>query len=89
MTLLALIGLGLPLALSIEERVDLEVRGRADSNARIVATGAVRFVDDPGNPNLERLVREAAATVNGRIIVTDRRGRVIGDSAVPPNIGAN
>ena len=89
MTLLALIGLGLPLALSIEERVDLEVRGRADSNARIVATGALRFVDDPGNPNLERLVREAAATVNGRIIVTDRRGRVIGDSAVPPNIGAN
>jgi signal transduction histidine kinase len=88
-TLLALIGLGLPLALSIEERVDLEVRGRADSNARIVATGALRFVDDPGNPNLERLVREAAATVNGRVIVTDRRGRVIGDSAVPPNIGAN
>ena len=89
MTLLALIGLGLPLALSIEERVDLEVRGRADSNARIVATGALRFVDDPGNPNLERLVRASASTVNGRVVVTDRRGRVIGDSAVPPNIGAN
>lgn len=89
MTLLALIGLGLPLALSIQERVDLEVRGRADSNARIVATGALRFVGDPGNPNLERLVRASASTVNGRVIVTDRRGRVIGDSARPPNIGAN
>ena len=89
MTLLALIGLGLPLALSIQERVDLEVRGRADSNVRIVATGALRFIDDPGNPNLERLVRTAAETVNGRVIVTDRQGRVIGDSAIPPNIGAD
>lgn len=89
MTLLALIGLGLPLALSIEERVDLEVRGRADSNTRIVATGALRFVDDPNNPNLERLVRASAATVNGRVIVTDRAGLVIGDSATRPNIGAN
>ena len=89
MTLLALIGLGLPLALSIQERVDLEVRGRADSNVRIVATGALRFIDDPGNPNLERLVRTAAETVNGRVIVTDRQGRVIGDSAIPPNVGAN
>ena len=89
MTLLALIGLGLPLALSIQERVDLEVRGRADSNVRIVATGALRFIDDPGNPNLERLVRTAAETVNGRVIVTDRQGGVIGDSAIPPNVGAN
>lgn len=89
MTLLALIGLGLPLALSIEERVDLEVRGRADSNSRIVATGALRFIDDPRNPNLERLVRASAVTVNGRVIVTDRKGRVIGDSAAQPNIGAN
>lgn len=89
MTLLALIGLGLPLALSIEERVDLEVRGRADSNTRIVATGALRFIDEPNNPNLERLVRASAATVNGRVIVTDRRGLVIGDSATRPNLGAN
>ena len=89
MTLLALIGLGLPLALSIEERVDLEVRGRADSNARIVATGALRFIGDPGNPNLERLIEASAETVNGRVIVTDRQGTVIGDSAIPPNIGAN
>ena len=89
MTLLALIGLGLPLALSIQERVDLEVRGRADSNVRIVATGALRFIDDPANPNLERLVRTAASTVNGRVIVTDRQGAVIGDSAIPPNIGAD
>ena len=89
MTLLALIGLGLPLALSIEERVDLEVKGRAESNATIVATGALRFISDPGNPNLERLIRASASTVNGRVIVTDRRGRLIGDSAVPPNIGSN
>ena len=89
MTLLALIGLGLPLALSIQERVDLEVRGSADSNVRIVSTGALRFIDDPGNPNLERLVRASATTVNGRVIVTDRQGKVIGDSATPPNIGAD
>lgn len=87
MTLLALIGLGLPLALSIVERVDLEVRDRAESNATIVATGALRFISDPGNPNLERLIRASARTVNGRVIVTDSRGRLIGDSAIPPNIG--
>ena len=42
MLLLALIALGVPLALSLRDRVDSEVRCQARSQAQIVATVAPR-----------------------------------------------
>ncbi len=84
MLLLALIALGVPLAVSLRDRVDAEVRGQASSQADVVAASAAELLDTAQRPGLERLVRIAAASVRGRVIVVDRRGRLLADSAGAP-----
>jgi len=83
--LLALIALGVPLALSFRDRVDAEVRGQAESQAALVASSASEAIAPPRLGALGRLARVSAETVRGRVIVVDRRGRLLADSAgVPP-----
>lgn len=85
MLLLALIALGVPLALSFRDRVDSEVRGQAESQAALVATSASELISPPRPGVLGRLARVSAETVRGRVIVVDERGLLLADSAgVPP-----
>lgn len=84
MLLLALIALGVPLALSFRDRVDTEVRSQAQSQAALVATSASELLAPPRVGVLERLVRVSSETVRGRVIVVDRRGRLLADSAGVP-----
>jgi hypothetical protein len=79
--LLALIAFGVPLALSLRDRVDSEVKSQARSQAEVVATSAAELIDPPRPAVLRRLVRKSAASVRGRVIVVDARGRLIADSA--------
>ncbi|HEX3239003.1 MAG TPA: HAMP domain-containing sensor histidine kinase [Solirubrobacterales bacterium] len=81
MLLLALIAFGVPLALSLRDRVDSEVRSQALSQSQLVATSASEFVDPPRTTVLERLARRSAASVRGRVIVVDAAGRLLADSA--------
>jgi signal transduction histidine kinase len=82
--LLALIALGVPLALSFRDRVDTEVRSQAQSQAALVATSASELIAPPRPRVLESLARVSAETVRGRVIVVDRRGRLLADSAGTP-----
>jgi signal transduction histidine kinase len=82
--LLALIALGVPLALSFRDRVDTEVRGQARGQAAVVATSAAALIEPPRPQVLGRLARVSAETVRGRVIVVDRRGRLLADSADVP-----
>lgn len=82
--LLALIALGVPLAVSLRDRVDAEVKGQARSQADLVAATASELLDPPQPASLRRLVRVAAASVRGRVIVVNRRGRLLADSAGAP-----
>ena len=81
MLLLALIAFGVPLALSLRDRVDSEVKGQARSQADVVATTASEFIDPPKFAPLRRIVKNSAETVRGRVIVVDARGRLLADSA--------
>jgi len=79
--LLALIALGVPLAVSLRDRVDAEVRGQARSQADVVAASASELLDPRQRPALRHLVHISANSVRGRVIVVDRRGRLLADSA--------
>ena len=88
--MLALIALGLPLALSLKDRVNTEVRSQAHSQAAIVATGAGSLIGKGGDPDsLSRLINIAAETVNGRVLVVNGSGTVVSDSGVPGSVGSN
>jgi two-component system, OmpR family, sensor kinase len=82
--LLALIALGVPLALSFRDRVDSEVRSQASSQAEVVATSASELLAPPQPRVLDRVARVSAASVRGRVIVVDARGRLRADSAGTP-----
>ncbi len=82
--LLALIALGVPLAVSLRDRVDSEVRGQAAGQASVVAASASELLGPAQRSGLEHLVRVSADSVRGRVIVVDRRGRLLADSAGAP-----
>jgi two-component system, OmpR family, sensor kinase len=73
-----------PLALSLRDRVDSEVKGQARSQAEVVATTASEFLDPPRPLPLRRLAGKSAASVRGRVIVVDARGNLVADSAGAP-----
>jgi two-component system, OmpR family, sensor kinase len=73
-----------PLAVSLRDRVDAEVRGQARSQADVVAASASELLGPAQRPGLQRLVRISAASVRGRVIVVDRRGSLLADSAGTP-----
>jgi signal transduction histidine kinase len=77
-----------PLAVSLRDRVDSEVRGQARSQADVVAATASELLDPGQRAGLRRLVRISAGSVRGRVIVVDRRGRLLADSAGVP-VGRN
>jgi two-component system, OmpR family, sensor kinase len=81
--LLALIALGVPLAISLRDRVDAEVRGQARSQADVVAATASELIGTTRSQRLQRLLRVSAASVRGRVIAVNRNGVLVADSAGP------
>lgn len=79
--LLAMIAFGVPLAVSLRDRVDSEVKSQARSQADVVAASATELLEPGQRAGLARLVRISAESVRGRVIVVDRRGRLLADSA--------
>jgi signal transduction histidine kinase len=69
------------LALSLRDRVNSEVRGQAQSQAQVVATSAAELIEPPRTRVLDRLARNSAESVRGRVIVVDAQGRLLADSA--------
>jgi signal transduction histidine kinase len=82
--LLALIAFGVPLGVSLRDRVDSEVRGQARSQADVMAASASELLGAKQRDALRRLVNVSAESVRGRVIVVDRRGRLLVDSAGSP-----
>ena len=77
--LLAIVALEVPLALNLSRRVDAEIKSEASSGAQLVADSAAGRLERL--PELQRLLRTAARDLGGRVIVTDRFGRLVADSA--------
>jgi signal transduction histidine kinase len=85
--LLALVAFGVPLALSLRDRVDAEVRGQARSQADVVAASSTELLAPRNRRSLERLVESSAESVRGRVIVVDANGLVLADSAGGAEVG--
>ena len=81
MLALALIAFGVPLALSLRDRVDTEVKSQARSQAEVVASGAIEFVSPPQPQPLRRIAEKSAQSVRGRVIVVNAGGGLLADSA--------
>ena len=87
--LLAVVAFGVPLALSLRDRVDAEVRGQARSQADLLAASATELLTPGNRSTLDRLVSSSAESVRGRVLVVDGSGRVLSDSAGPGEIGTD
>jgi signal transduction histidine kinase len=76
---LVIVALMVPLALNLSRRVDAEIKSEAQGQAQLLAAGVAGRLDDPDQ--LEELAEDAAERLGGRVIVVDRNGRLLVDSA--------
>ena len=87
--LLAIVALGVPLGLNLSARINDEVRSQAQGEADLVAATAADLLTPSRRRDLAVLARTAAAAVRGRVLIVDRTGLVLADSAVPPELGSS
>ena len=88
-SLLAIVALGVPLALNLRDRVDAEVRTRGARAGRTSSPRPRRGPPRRPRASCGALVRRAAARRRRRVIVVDRAGRVLADRAGPAPLGAS
>lgn len=89
MLLLALIAFAVPLGFSLRDRVDAEVKLQSRAQADVVAAKAADLLSTSRRADLRGLVRTAARSARGRVIVVDAAGRLIADSAGPAALGTS
>jgi signal transduction histidine kinase len=87
--LLAIVSFGIPLGLALRDRVDSEVRSQARSQADVIAaTAADRLEPDQADQLADLALRQAQA-VRGRVLIVDRDGVVVADSAGADQVGVS
>jgi sensor histidine kinase regulating citrate/malate metabolism len=84
---LAIVALEVPLALSLRDRVDAEVKSQARSQADVVAATVSGSLDEPRT--LADTAANAAQTVRGRVVIVDREGALLADSAGTDRLGTD
>lgn len=89
MLLLAVVAFGVPLAVSLRDRVDAEVRSQARSQADVLAASASELIEHGNLGQLRRLTSISATSVRGRVIVVDESGTVLTDSSGPAALGSS
>jgi signal transduction histidine kinase len=87
--ILAIVALGVPLAINLSARVSAEVRTQAQAQADLVAATAADLLGPEQSGSLRTLASTAAGAVRGRVLIVNANGRVLADSGVPPQLGAS
>jgi signal transduction histidine kinase len=87
--ILAIVALGVPLAINLRSRVTAEVRTQSQGQADLVAATAADLLGRSGRPELATLARTAARSVRGRVLVVNAAGTVLVDSAGPDSVGSS
>jgi len=85
--LLAIVALGVPLALNLSARVNAEVRTQAQGQADLVAATAADLLDPRHRATLTSLANSSANSIRGRVLIVDSNAQVLVDSGSPPQIG--
>ena len=78
----------MPLAFSLRDRQDEEVRLQARGQADVVAATAADLLGTRRRRELRSLAATAATSVRGRVVVVNRAGTIIADSAGSSELGA-
>jgi two-component system, OmpR family, sensor kinase len=86
---LAVVALGVPLAISLRDRADSEVKSQARSQADVVAASASEPLEHGRTQGLRRLTTGSAKSVRGRVIIVDAGGRIVTDSVGPQEAGVD
>lgn len=89
MLLLAVIALGVPLAINLSARVNAEVRTQAQAQADLVAATAADLLGADQRTPLQTLAQNASGSVRGRVLIVDARGVVLADSSGPAQLGTS
>ncbi len=79
----------MPLAVSLGDRVDSEVKAQARNQADLVAASAPELLDPGQVRTLQRLVESSAESQRGRVIVVGADGSAVADSAGPSELGSS
>jgi two-component system, OmpR family, sensor kinase len=82
---LAIVALEVPLALSVRDRVDAEVRSQARGQAELVAATVSGGLGDARE--VQTVATTAAQTVRGRVVVVGAQGRLRADSTGESQLG--
>jgi signal transduction histidine kinase len=85
--LLAVVALGVPLGISLRDRVDAEVESQARSQAEVVAASSSEALEHDRLSGLRQLASASARSVRGRVIVVDETGGIIADSSGSTQVG--
>jgi two-component system, OmpR family, sensor kinase len=87
--LLAIIALGVPLAINLSARVNAEVRTQAQGQADLVAAFAADALGPRQRTGLQSLAQQSATFIRGRVLIVDHTGAVLVDTGNPPQIGVH
>ncbi len=79
--ILAIVALEVPLALSLRQRLDDEVKQQARTSANVVSVLAASAIERGDDVALESVVKLTSRDVRGRVVVVDEQGDVVADSA--------
>jgi len=79
---LVIVALEVPLALNLSRRVDAEIRSEAQGQSQLLAASVSGRLEE--RQDLDRLVRNSARDLGGRVIVVGRTGSLLADSAGSP-----
>ena len=79
MLVLVVVALEVPLVLTVRDRIESDVESHAAGQAQLIAASSAGALDD--ERTLERIVDSASEDLGGRVIVVDRRGQLVADSA--------
>lgn len=85
---LAIVALEVPLALSLRQRLEAEVKQQARNSADMVAVLARRAINQDDSSALQAIVEASEKGARGRIVVVDEDGVLIADSAGDGGLGA-
>ena len=86
---LVIVAFAVPLALNLRDRVGGEVRADARTQANVLAAGVGRLVQTRDAERLGDVAATVGEASRARVVVVDRRGRVLADTADPEAIGAD
>ena len=86
---LVIVAFAVPLGANLRDRVGDEVRATARTQADVLAAGVAGMIETRDRDRIGRLAESVGAAARARVVVVDRRGRVLADTADPDAIGVD